>query len=229
MKSLERYLVRTHPVTKILLYLQLLSVAIWGPLISSVVVTITCFIFLVFYPGEKGIIANPFYAMLFCTIAVLIVIPTGSKDEIIYASELSARIFNIMLISAILGLVIKPYDILIMGRLLHTPGNLVTVIITTALFFPIAMQNIYSVIFAQRSRGLELSFSSLFRLMTYRAITIPYVVCILRSALAMWISINLRPWSKYKLAKAKVDTLGLILFLASFALWLDYSTLFALQ
>lgn len=221
MKLLERHLVKVHPVIKMVFYIQLLGIAIWGPLISSILVTVICFIFLIFYSGEKGIVANPYYALLFCAIAVLIVVPAGSKDEIIYASELSARILNVMLISAILGLMIKPDDILLTGKLLRLPDKLIMVIITIALFLPTATRSIHSVIFAQRSRGLELGFFSLFRPTTYRVLIIPYVVCILRSALAMWVSMNLRPWSVYKLSKAKINVPEVVLLLTSFALWID--------
>lgn len=219
MKSLERYLSNVHPVLKLGLYIQLLCLAIWGPFTSSILITILCFVFLVFYSGEKGIVANPYYALLFCTIAVLIVIPGGSREDILYASELSVRIFNIMLISAILGLLMKLDDVLLIGRLSCLPEEIFVVVIAMVLFLPAAKRTIQSVSFAQRSRGLELGFFSLFRLSTYRALIIPYVICVLRNALASWVSMNLRPWSRYKQAVGRIKVAEVILFLFSFALW----------
>ena len=221
MNILKRYLIKVHPIIKILFYLQLFAIAIWGPIISSIMITTICFIILIFYSGEKSIIANPYYALLFCGIAVLIVLPGGSKSEIIYASKLSARILNIMLISAITGLIIKPHDILIIGKCLHLPEKLIWVIIAMALFLPNAIHDIQSVIFAQRSRGFELNIFSFFRLTTYRVLIIPYIVCILRSALSMWISMNLRTRLADKQANTKYSILEILMFLTSFVLWIN--------
>jgi energy-coupling factor transport system permease protein len=220
MRALQRWLTKAHPLLKSLLYLQLLSIAIWGPLISVIVVSTVCFAFLIFYSGEKGAIANPYYALLFCVIAVLIVLPGGNRDELIYASKLSARILNVMLISAMLGVVVSPVDIARVGKYLRLPDTAIMMIIGVASFLPLSLRSINTVIFAQRSRGLDFNLFSLFRPTTYRVLVVPYVVCILRSALDKWVSMNLRPWSGYKLAMPKIAIHEIVLFLISLILWL---------
>jgi hypothetical protein len=218
MKVLQGYLINLHPLFKTLLYLQLLAVAIWGPLLSVIGVSVVCFAYLIFWPDEQGL-ASPYYALVFCAVAVLVVLPGGSRGELIQALRLSARLFDVMVVSYMLGVVLRPIDVAQLGTLLRLPSNIIMVMIGVASFVPLASRSIHNVIFAQRSRGFEFTFLSLFRPTTYRVLVVPYVVSILRSAMDKWVSMNLRPWTGYKLPIRKIAIYEIALFLISFGLW----------
>lgn len=203
-----------------MIYMQLLCVAIWGPLPGVILTTVVCFLLLGFYPGDRGAIANPYYALLFCLLGVLIVLPGGTRDEIIFASRLSTRLLDIMLVSAMFGTVLSPVDLARLGNILYLPNAAIMVVIAVGSFLPLSLRNIHAVIIAQRSRGFEFRFTSLFRAATYRVLVVPYVVCILRSALDKWVSINLRPWVGYRTTLRKVSIQETVLVLVSFLLWI---------
>jgi hypothetical protein len=181
---------------------------------------IVSFVLLVLYPGDRGAIANPYYALVFCMLAVLIVIPGGSRDEIWAASRLSIRLSDIMLVSSLLGLITSPVDLARLSTLFRLPAAGTMVIIAVASFLPLSLRNIHTVIVAQRSRGFEPKFVSLFRPATYRVLIVPYVVCILRSALDKWVSMNLRPWALYRPTVQRITIPEIVLFSISFLLWL---------
>jgi energy-coupling factor transporter transmembrane protein EcfT len=218
-KTIQKYLASLHPLIKIMVYAQLLCVAIWGPLPGVIITAVVCFVLLAFYPDDRGAIANPYFALLFCLLAVLIVLPGGSRDEILYASRLSTRLLDVMLVSAMLGTVISPVDLARIGNLLHLPNAAIMVIVAVASFLPLSLRNIHTVIVAQRSRGFEFKFLSLFRPTTYRVLVVPYVVCILRSALDKWVSMNLRPWVGYRRAMPKISIQEIGLLFISSLLW----------
>lgn len=216
-----RHLAKVHPLVKCALYVQFLAVAIWGPLNSVILVDVVGFIFLALYSHKRDVELSPYFALIFCVLAVLIVVPGGTKDEIMYASLLSARILGVMLISSLLGAIISPIDIVSVSELLHLSDNIRMVVVVIASFLPLAKRSITSVIFAQRSRGLEIGLYSLLRPRTYSALVVPYIVSILRSALDKWVSINLRPLSGYKPTRTNIRTVEALALLASFALWLS--------
>lgn len=220
MKSIQKKLANLHPLIKVVVYTQLLCVAIWGSLPSVILTATICFLLLAFYPGDRGAIANPYFALLFCVVAVLIVLPGGSRDEMVYASRLSTRLFDVMLVSALLGAVISPVDVARIGNLLRLPNPAIMIIVAITSFLPLSARNIQAVMIAQRSRGFELNFLSLFRPATYRVLVVPYIVCILRSALDKWVSMNLRPWIGYKRVTPKIPIQEIALFLTTFMLWI---------
>ena len=220
MKSVTRFLINFHPVIKFLLYLQLLLVAICGPLWSVVFTSAACFMFVILYPGDRGMVANPYWALIICALGVLVVLPGGTRVEILYAAELSTRVLDVMLTSAAFGLLISPRDVAQLTDSLHLPDNVKLVVIAVSSFVPLSLRSIHAVIFAQRSRGLTLGITSILRPETYRVLVVPYVVCILRAAFDKWVSMNLRPWSVYYQARAKIRVHEVGVVLASFTLWL---------
>jgi hypothetical protein len=177
--------------------------------------------FVLLYPGDRGTVANPYFALVICAFGVLIVLPGGSRDEILYAAELSTRIFDVMLASATFGLLMSPRDVAQLTDSLHLPDKAKLVVIAVSAFLPLSLRSIHAVIFAQRSRGLVLSFSSMLRPETYRVLVVPYIVCILRAAFEKWVSMNLRPWLGYYQVRAKFRVLEVIILFASFILWIS--------
>jgi len=218
MKALERHLVAGHTLTKVGLYLQSLSLAIWGPLGACVAVAVACFGILLLTPGRRGTVANPFYALILCAVAVLLVVPGGTAQEIIAASELSTRILSVMLASALLGAVITPSDVLLLQRFFRLPRSFEMVALAMVLFVPRALDSIRSVVYAQRSRGLDLSVVSVFRPSTYRLVLVPYIVSVLKAALTLWVSLNLRP--SLAQSSESMTPIQAVILVASGGLWL---------
>lgn len=213
---------RVNPLLKVLLYLQLLCVAIWGPVFNVAGLTVIAFVFLLVYRDEDEIVTNPYYSVALCLITVLIVLPGGSWSEILYATNLAVRILAVMLVSSVFGLWIDTTDIMRTAKVFGASEKLSAVLAGVARFVPVSIRTMRSVLLAQRSRGLEFDWAAVFRLETYPAVVVPYFVCILRIAFVMWISMNLRPHSEieFRGPEGAASGVGLLLLTASCLLWL---------
>jgi len=175
------------------MYLNLLCLGIWGPVQSCVIVSLFSFGALLSWPRARTTIGSPWFAVGFCAVATLIVVPGGTIHDIALAAQLSIRLLEIMLVSAMLGTIAVPSDFVVVTQCLRLPEIVRFGIINLARFLPVAIQSVQSVRMAQRSRGVNLGIRQVFRMETYQALVVPYVISIARAANQLWISTNLRP------------------------------------
>lgn len=220
MKSVVTYLSSTNYIFKFAAVTQLICIAIWGPLISCIGIASIIFILLILHQGDKVMKLSAFVALIFCVISVLIVFPGGSKDDVFVAFNIAVRFFDIMIISILFALIAKLHDFTIVGKLLHLPKSFILIFMISFIrFIPVAFKSIETVIMAQRSRGFNFNLSSFLKTQTYRALLIPYIICILDSAWWMWISMNLRPIVDIKLPNQKISAIQIYFLAISFGLW----------
>ncbi|MFH1741167.1 MAG: energy-coupling factor transporter transmembrane component T [bacterium] len=219
MNWLQRPLVHTHPLVKSLAYLHLCTLAIWGPWLGAAFMAIVCFVFLLLWPMRKGMITNPWASLILCAVAVVVVIPGGTQTELVRVSFLALRMLAVFLVSAVLGLVFGVSDVLHLGRLFHWPERWCVLAVGLVRCVPMAQRSMEAVMLSQRSRGFVLRWWGLVLPRTYRIVTIPFLVCMLRDALWMWVSLNMRKWAVYKPKCRTVGVWDVAFLLLTLLIW----------
>lgn len=191
---------RRRPLWKMAVCLQFYCLALWGPMDGCLIGCSLCFLLLLIWPRGATVATSPWTCVAFCTFATLIAVPGGDANDVIIALRLSVRLLLVLLTSAALGRIATPGDIVAAARQFRLPRQVQFAIGVLARFVPLAIQTMQSVALAQRSRGLYLGIRHLVRRDTYRALAVPYVVSVLRSAMQLWISVNLRPFGRSHLS-----------------------------
>ncbi|MCL5028620.1 MAG: hypothetical protein M1480_06320 [Bacteroidetes bacterium] len=215
----DKYLTNLHPTTKLLFYINLFIFSIMGEILGVYLLGMISFFYLLLTHKDKKLIANPINGLILCIIGVIIVLPDGTKSEIKLAIDLSARILLVFNLFAISGITTNQQDYLFIAKIFGIKGNNRKIIIVLPLVLPLVVNVIHNVIMAQKSRGIELSFRKLMQFQTYQGLIVPYLVCVSKVILDYWISINLRPWSSYKVSIPRIKILDLGILLSIF-IWL---------
>lgn len=213
-------LVRRHPIIKIMVYLNLCILAVWGPLFAGSITSLVSFVIILYWPKRNGAFTNPWFSLLLCGLAVVLVIPGGtSQTELTYVTMIALRMLAVILVSQLLGLVFGVNDILILARILHFPKQLSVLTVAFVRFVPIAQRSIEAVILSQKSRGFFFGWKTMFLPTTYRVILVPFLVSILRDALYMWVSMNMRQWAIYKPRHSGVGLSDMFFLVLTFTMW----------
>jgi hypothetical protein len=200
-------------------YLHLCILAIWGPLVAGIIIAAVSFVTLLLWPAKHGVTTNPWALIALCGLAVIIVIPGASHAELVYVSGLAMRMLAVFLVSSLISLVFGVSDVLLLGRVLHLPKRLSVLTVALVRFVPAAQRSIEAVMLSQRSRGFVLHWWGLLSLTTYRVIMVPFLVGILRSALGMWVSLNMRQWAVYEPRCRSVGLLELAFLCVTLCMW----------
>ncbi len=219
MNWLNRQMIDTHPLVKLVAYLDLCILGVWGPLVAVVIVAFVSFALLLLWPVRHGVITNPWYSLVLCGLAVVIVIPGASQAELAYVVRLSLRMLCVILVSSSLGLVFRVNDVLVLGRVSRWPKRLSGLVVAFVRFVPVAMRSIEAVVLSQRSRGFVFRWWGLLSPAVYRVIVVPFLVGILHDALGMWVSLNMRQWALYEPTCRKLGLGDLAFLLLTFSMW----------
>ena len=205
---------------KTLVFINLFMVGLIGSIWAVLIVLLFLFILLLLNSQEHGINSGPFFPLIFCGLAVLIVIPDGTESEVEFALYLMARILALSYISIFIGYIFNQRDFLVIGDLFGLKSNKKILFIIIPIFLPTALSAIQNVLIAQQSRGLKLNIKSLLKRETFEAMIIPYVVTILKRALELWITVNLKPWDSYIIKKQKIKFTDILITCMCLSLWI---------
>lgn len=224
MKTMMQWLRDSRPFFKIIILLQLLVLSIFGPILSVLVIAFVLFLYSIKIKRETEYIASPLLILIFCALATIIVIPGGSADEILRATDISIRLAAFMFSANVFVVILSPFDFIEVWKRLRLPPITLYPFLVAARFIPISIRNMHSVLIAQKSRGFHFNLKKIFLLETWMVLVIPYLITLLRIANNNWISMSLRNFSYVSLVsdeKKKFLSLseGLII-LATFVLWI---------
>jgi len=210
-----------HPITKLLVYLQLIAVCIFAPVPSAIFVGVVAFLYVVVLGAGREMYVNPWYPLVLCVLAFLIAVPGGTDRDVLIAADISLRVFGVIMSSILLGLALGVRDLISLTRRFGMPEQVELMAIAIAVSLPRVLRSMRNVLAAQKSRGFVISWRTALSLRTYAVLMTPFIVAILRTALALWISLCIRPWRNYTPAVFRFGVRDLILLLASSLLWWD--------
>ncbi|MHA1588560.1 MAG: energy-coupling factor transporter transmembrane component T [Candidatus Thorarchaeota archaeon] len=218
-----------HPIVKLLIYIQLVAVSLWGPVPSAAIAGLAIFVYLLTLDSRITIFSNPWLPLGLCLFTFLIAIPGGTRDELMRAAEIAIRLFGIIMSSILLGISFGIRDMIRLSRLLRTPEQLELMGIAVSAAIPRMLESLNNIVLAQRSRGMVFSWRSVFSAGLYHALMTPVIVAVLRTALDLWISLCIRPWRIYRPMTRRPAFADMVLLMASFVLWLDTAKLLTLS
>lgn len=210
-----------HPIVKLLIYVQLLSVSLWGPVTSPAIIGLVIFVYLITLDSQLTVFSNPWLPLGLCLFTFIIVIPGGTRDELMRAAEIAVRLFGIIMSSILLGVSFGIRDMVHLSHLLRMPDRLELMGLSVSIAIPKMLDSLGNIILAQRSRGMVFSWRSVFSARLYQALLTPVIVAVLRTALDIWISLCSRPWRIYSSMSCRSSVAEVALLMASLLLWLD--------
>lgn len=220
MHNISQYLMGRNTAIKLLTYLNLIIIVLYGPLLACLLLVFICFGLLTYWPYRTGLITNPWSYFLLCIVAILIVVPGGTKSEIVSTSILCLRVLSFLLLSSLLGCIFSINDALWLGKFFHWPCRVTVFFISIVRFIPLAMKSFEQTLISQRARGLTMKNWRLLRFDTFTILVVPFIVAILRDCLFMWISINMRNWVTINPSQRTIRTIDIAFVATLSCLWL---------
>lgn len=219
----ERILTRLmscSPWFKLILYLHVLAIGIWAPVVGVGIVGGAGFLLLLIYRGHHGLVGDPKWIVAFCVFAVGIAVPWGTAAMILQASEFAVRMLTVMTATGIAAICSSIEDLLLITHDLRMPHFMRFLLVALYRYLATAVNLFNNVMVAQRSRGLRFDPQTVFSGEGYRALAVPYSLAIIRSIDSFWISMNMRPGMDGIVSKSKVTVGELTLLFSSLGFWL---------
>ncbi len=215
---------RCHPIWKILFVGQAILQGLMGPLLNTALVSgIVSAIVLLGSPNRA--IRNGFVlAVVFVGVVILLSWVGGGADGLRDGVGDAVRLFSFMSIALLFACVVVPIDFGIMCSTLRLP-HLGVIARALSSLIPVAVRTMNEVLFAQKARGLQFNLKLLLSVSTYSALVIPYVISMLGTTHALWITHSLRrelPSNLYSDRTYKIIAFEVVSFVVLCVLWWDF-------
>lgn len=220
--TMQGYLSSSHPFSKAVLYANVLLLSLFGAIPSIIILAVIGLVLLSGIDRSQGSVASPYSILVLFVISIGISLPNGDPSIIKYTVIWSIRMLDVLVFSAIMGAVISFHDVLFACRIFRLSDKMTSIAYAVLLFIPQYIEHLRLVIMAQKTRGARFGIRNILRPTTYSAIAIPFIHTLLRNALLLWVSINLRPISSksFSLARPRVGEYIIVMFIG--LLWLSF-------
>jgi energy-coupling factor transporter transmembrane protein EcfT len=220
MKSLKSP-VKLDPVVKILAFIDLNILIFFGSIYISLFIGFWGYLFLGFYKNKNRMLANPHKTLIYCILTFLFVYIffDNTKEELISLFYFTSKLFAIIILSVIAGILIGPFDLIILFKSLRVRDQDIPVIYSVFRFIPVTINDLSDIVFSQRSRGLRFNFKSVFKLSTYLSVIIPYLSSILDHVIQTEISITIKKFP-YKFNRNRISVFDIFILLFCLILWM---------
>lgn len=135
------------------------------------------------------------------------------------AGRLAIRLLAVMGATGLFGLTFAFEDVAYCCRKFRLPTWVLFLVSAFMRYIPLAERQFRNVMLGQRSRGFQLSVRSIVKPSTYQAIAIPYIIGILRSMNALWVSINMRPTDEASVPTRRIGIGQIIIVILNAVFW----------